>query len=367
MRSRANSKEKKKKKEILSWSLGCCNASCQQSCCTSRVLFARWRFQSLLSPLKNNGDTLEATATLHCFLIWKAAMKRLFTANTSPWHEAALLPRTLAWTAGERTDLISSYSKRAPEDRQGSKDFITVTSLGALPGWKGGQPLEMAENAPSVFGKQTAVTQKLGTDCCLHVPSWASWPRHRTRRSYTVSYLLTLVPICYCGRMPGHELLQPQVPRNDGFPRAVSTTMKTPNYFLQEPLCCSRSEDKRCAALVLYWGDAPLTLSPHRIQVFKSDRLETHLIPHSAVGCPWTYLLEIWFSLSASVVCGHLVGWIGRDKGKADHFLLKTGILANKIIVSFWSECCIFEGLQCKKLFSDQKKQYFVSFQKWLL
>lgn len=192
-------------------------------------------------------------------------MRRFFTANTSPWHEAALLPRTLASTAGEWTDLILSDSKRALEDRQGGKDFITVTSLSALPGWKGGQPLEMAANAPSVFGKQTAVTQKLGTDCCLHVPSWASRPRHRTRRSYTVSYLLTLVPICYCGRMPGHELLQPQVPRNDGFPRAVSTTMKIPYYFLQEPLSCSRSEAKRCAALLWHRGDAPLTLSLPRI------------------------------------------------------------------------------------------------------
>lgn len=123
-------------------------------------------------------------------------MKRFFTANTGPWREAAFLLRVLAPTAGEGTELILSYSKRALKDRQGGKDFITVTSLGALPGEKGGQPLAMAENAPYVFRKQTAATQKFGTDCCLHVPSWASRPRHRTQRTYTVSYLLTLVSIC---------------------------------------------------------------------------------------------------------------------------------------------------------------------------
>lgn len=66
----------------------------------------------------------------------------------------------------------------------------------------------MAENAPYVFRKQMAVTQKFGTDCRLRIPSWALRPRHRTRRSYTVSYLLSLVSICYRGKMPGHKLLK---------------------------------------------------------------------------------------------------------------------------------------------------------------
>jgi len=98
--------------------------------------------------------------------------------------------------------------RRALEDRQGGKDFITVTSLGALPGEKGGQPSEMAANAPHAFRKQMAVTQKFWTDCCLHIPSWASRPRHRTRHTYTVSYLLTLVSICHGGKTPGHKLLK---------------------------------------------------------------------------------------------------------------------------------------------------------------
>lgn len=51
-----------------------------------------------------------------------------------------------------------------------------------------------------------AVTLKFRTDCCLHIPSWASQPRHHTR--HAVSYLLTLVSICYCGKMPGHRLLK---------------------------------------------------------------------------------------------------------------------------------------------------------------
>lgn len=61
-------------------------------------------------------------------------MNRFFTANTRPWHEAVFLVCVLAQTAGEGRELISSHSKRAPEDRQGGKDFITVTSLSVLPG-----------------------------------------------------------------------------------------------------------------------------------------------------------------------------------------------------------------------------------------
>lgn len=135
-------------------------------------------------------------------------MSRFFTADTRPWHEAAFLICIFAQAAEEGTELISSCSRRALEDRQGGKDFIRVTSLSALPGQKGGQPLEMAENSLYIFRKQIAETQKFGTDCCLHIPSWTSRPRHHTQRTYTVSYLLTLVSICYHGKMPGHKLLE---------------------------------------------------------------------------------------------------------------------------------------------------------------
>lgn len=74
---------------------------------------------------------------------------------------------------------------------------------------------------------------------------------------------LLLCPSVIVAKCPGTSYLKPQVPRNYGFPRAVSTTVQISYYFLPESLSCTKV--RLCVALVLYWGNALLTLALLRI------------------------------------------------------------------------------------------------------
>lgn len=73
---------------------------------------------------------------------------------------------------------------------------------------------------------------------------------------------LLLCPSVSVAKCPGTSYSKPQVPRNYGFPRAASTTVQISHFCPQEPFSCSCTEVRHQVAVVLYWGNALLTLSP---------------------------------------------------------------------------------------------------------
>lgn len=140
-----------------------------------------------------------------------------------------------------------------------------------------------------------AATQKSRTDCCLQIPSWASRPQHHTRRTYTVSYLITLVSICYCGKMPGHKLLKAPGTKKLRFSTSSEHNRANILLFPARVLVLYQSQALRCLGVVLRQcpPDTGITqnISLHKWQIANV------LI---SLFCSWLPLILVTWNLAES-------------------------------------------------------------------
>lgn len=200
----------------------------------------------------------------------------------------------------------------------------------------------MAENVPYAFRKQVAMTQKFRTDCCMHSPSWDSWPRHHT----LCHICLHLCPSVMVAKCPGTSYSGP------GTKKTLWLSKSSEHNGTNVPF------PARVLFLLVYQSLAPCCLSatlrecPPNTDVTQIIRFQKWQIGNVLISlfCNWLPLNLVTWNLVQSCPLPGFVGiWLdglAETQIKLIIFLLEV---ENSTNILFLLKCCVFEASPLKK------------------